>query len=83
MYLTPFLAQFNDVRCQIVLDASNVLDVETVGSAQLWWAVRTVQNEHGFAISTDDMDMSGSVIVGVDHHPQAIESENSWHIISI
>jgi hypothetical protein len=83
MYFTPFPAQFRDVRDQLVLDAPNVLAVEAVDSAQLWWAVRTVQNEHGFAPSSDDMDMSGPVIVGVDHHPQAIESENSWHIRTI
>jgi hypothetical protein len=80
MYLTPFLAQFRDVRGQIVLDAPNVLAAEAVGSAQLWWSVRTVQNEHGFAISSDDVDMGGPVIVRVDHHPQAIESQNSWHL---
>src|SRR5690554_4262613 len=83
MYLTPFLTQFRDVLGQIVLDASYFLVVEAVGSTQLWRTVGTVQNEHGFAISSDDVDMSGPVIVGVDHHPQAIESENSWHVVNI
>jgi hypothetical protein len=69
MYLTPFRAKLKDVRDQITLDAPYLFAVKAVRPAQFGGTVRAVQNEYGFAISSDDMDMSRSVIVGVDHHP--------------
>jgi len=46
---------------------------------QFRWAVRAVQYEHSLAISCDDVDMSGAVIVNVYHDAQAIEAKDSWH----
>ena len=43
------------------------------------WALRAVQHEYRLSIRADDVDMNWAMIVQVDHHPQAIESELSRH----
>lgn len=47
--------------------------------AQFRWPFRTVQHEHGLPYGRDDVNVSGAVIVSVDHHPQAIEAKDGWH----
>jgi hypothetical protein len=47
--------------------------------AQLWRPSRTVQIEYRFTASPNYMNMSGAVIVEIDHHAQARKPEDCGH----
>lgn len=52
---------------------------ETVVLAKLNWTARTVQIEDRFMLGADHVNVSRTVIVRVDGHPQAMEPEDRRH----
>jgi hypothetical protein len=83
MNLTPSWAQFWQVLGQHFADAVHIFPGETVALTEFRRSVGAVENEHGFTVSSDHVDMGWAVIVRVDHHPVAIEAENSRHSLHI
>ena len=79
MNIIPLFAKDGQVRRQIVSYPCDVLTVEPPDLAQTGRPCRAMQDKHSFAVCPGHMDMRRPVIVWIDHHPQATQSENSWH----
>jgi len=52
---------------------------ETIVGPQLWRAMWAVQREHRFFPGSNYVNMRGPMVVRVDDHAQAIETERRWH----
>lgn len=63
-------------------DAGDVLTVEAVAFAQFGRATRAVEEEDGFAAGTEDVDVRGPVVVGIEDDAQAIESLPAWSAVA-
>jgi hypothetical protein len=42
--------------------------------------MRTMQLENRLAICPDHVNVLGGMVIGVNDHPQTIESQNRWHV---
>lgn len=67
------------MRPQISFDAPHIPEGEPMGLAQFRRAIGAVQDEHGFAALSPDVDMRGAMVSGIDHHAQGVESQDSRH----
>jgi hypothetical protein len=52
---------------------------EPIILSQFRWAAGTVQVEHSLMFGADHMNMCGPMVVGIDHHAEAIEAQNRDH----
>ena len=50
-----------------------------VGFSQCHRSFRAIQLEYRLATWSDHVNMLGRMIVGVDHHPQAVNSQDRRH----
>ncbi|KGF66744.1 hypothetical protein LL06_26405 [Hoeflea sp. BAL378] len=79
----PFFAEFCNCLCQLSQDPRQLRPVETIAFPQHRRTGGTMQQKHRLAIRASDMDMLGPMIIGIDHHPQAIEAQNRRHPATI
>jgi hypothetical protein len=56
---------------------------KSVVLTQLWRPSRTVQIEYRLTPSPNYMNMSGAVIVEIDHHPQTRKPKDCGHDYSL
>jgi len=75
----PLLAQRRQDNGQCALHTINGGTAEPVAFAKLWRAVRAMQNEHRLTATPDDMDMRGTMVVGIDHNPIDADAPNGRH----
>src|SRR5690242_7356605 len=75
----PCVAESRQMSCQAGGYAVRIVPRKSVNFAQLRWAVRAVQVEHGFAPRADDVNMCRMVIVRINCHPQPFEAQHRRH----
>jgi len=83
MYFLPGLAKQAHQCRQVGFDRRDIAPHKSVILAQLWRPSRTVQIEYRLTPSPNDMNMSGAVIVEIDHHPQTRKPEDCGHKASL
>jgi hypothetical protein len=81
MQRSPVFTQLVDERGQFFEELSDLLRAQFIDLSQLWRTVRAMQFEDGFTALSNDMDMSGAVVVGPDDDSVAIEAMNRGHFI--
>src|SRR3546814_1800639 len=59
--------------------SSDLRQFETVALPQLRRTIGAMQDENRLAVRPFNMDMSGTMIVRIDHDPQAIYAQDSRH----
>jgi len=79
MLLSPCRAKGGQFLRDPALDAAQFRKLEAIALSQLRRSARTIQQEYGFSPGASDMDMRGTVIIGVDHHAQASEAQEGRH----
>src|SRR5438067_8312037 len=79
----PFLAQTRERTLHRSLDPTRLAHAEPVAFAELQRSARAVQEEHGLAACSDDMDMRRSMIVGIYDHAKPIKPMNGRHRVSV
>jgi hypothetical protein len=76
MYFLPSLAK-QAQRCrQFGFDHRDTAPRKSIVLAQLWRPIRAVQIENRLTASPDQMNVSGAVIVEINHRAQARKPED-------
>src|SRR5262249_50730314 len=75
----PCVAQFRQTSGQIDYDPPHVVPSEAIILPQLWRSLGTVQVEDRFAPCTYNVDMRRSMVIWVDRHPKAVETQDRGH----
>jgi hypothetical protein len=75
----PSVAQVRYVRGQRIAYPPQMSLIEPLGLAELRRTMRAVQKERRLALRSEDVDMRGAMVVRIDRHAKAIESQNSRH----
>lgn len=60
----PFLAKRRQRLDEGGDDRTEIVSFEAVTFAQFWWSIEAIQDEYGFAVCADDVNMSGARSVG-------------------
>jgi hypothetical protein len=83
MYFLSSLAK-QAQRCrQIRLDRRDIDTRKSLVLAQLWRPIRAEQIKYRLTASPDHMNVSGAVIVEINHHAQARKPEHCGHTYSL
>jgi hypothetical protein len=79
MNFLPPVTKFFRVFSQYAANVRQRPPGESVILAKFNWSNPAVHIEHCLTASTNDVDVSRTVIVWIDDNTESIESENCWH----
>ena len=61
---------------QFTFDATDVGPGKAVVLSGNDWSCRATEFEHGFASLPDNVYVSGTMVIGIDHHPESAEPQH-------
>src|SRR5712692_9754350 len=79
MNLLPCSAQLVQMLRQDARYAPDLAPREPIVLSEFYRSRRTVQTENSLATVPNYVDVGRSMIIGIDHNPQPVESENRRH----
>ena len=81
MYSAPFRTEMWQLQHRSRFNLRYISRQKTIILSQLRWPAWAIQFKNGLAI-TDNMHMSGPMIVRVNHNPQSVYFVYFWHCIT-
>jgi hypothetical protein len=79
MNVLPCAAKSSQVIRKRILNASHILALESIILENGHRPCGTIESEYRFTTISDDVDVSGPVIVEINSHANLAKPQDSWH----